>query len=454
VTRAKRFSRAAWLASALGSLLPSVALANGRFPLANQLVVDPMNPKHMVARATFGILDTYDDGATWTWICEDAVGYFGQEDPSIAVTASGTTLVASSIGLSVSHDGGCSWTTRKAGTERQSGIDVTINPMNPHEALALESRYGDVPYSVFLLKTSDDGDTWTEVGALPVDVLPETVEIAPSNPDRVYVSARINPSMVTALLRSDDGGQTWTQKNMDLPTGAAAFIGAVDPQNPDVVYVRAQVPQNTLGRVHQTLDAGATWTQIWRGQGEVAGFALSADGATLALGGPEAGISLANTSNLVFTSPNTLGPSCLTWSRGRLYACAKESTDFFSIGASDDKGVSFVPLLHFPDVTPRACGAATSAAVCASSWSSIASTIGADAGVALDASIDAPVKPPDSPDRTKKVEAAGGWNCAMGTTGPARGSAWALVVAALVGARRARAARAARTKQAGCARRR
>ena len=45
------------------ALVPSIALANGRFPLANQLVVDPTNPDHMVARATFGILDTHDNGA-------------------------------------------------------------------------------------------------------------------------------------------------------------------------------------------------------------------------------------------------------------------------------------------------------------------------------------------------------------------------------------------------------
>jgi photosystem II stability/assembly factor-like uncharacterized protein len=441
----------ALIGGALVWLVPSASLANGRFPLANQLVVDPVNSKHMVARATFGILESDDDGATWTWICEDAVGYFGVEDPAIAVTANGSTLVASSMGLAVSHDGGCSWTKRMVGADRRSGVDVTVNPVNPHEALALESLYTGGVYSVSLLKTSDDGDTWTEVGPLPVNVLAETVEIAPSNPDRVYVSARINPSQVSALLRSDDGGLTWTQNVMDLPTGASAYIGAVDPQNPDVVYVRAQVPANTLGRVHITRDAGVTWTQIWRGQGDVAGFALSADGATVALGGPESGINVASTSNLMFTSPNPLGPSCLTWSKGKLFACAKEAVDFFSIGTSDDKGVSFVPLLHFPDITPRACGAATSAAVCAATWSSVASTIGADAGPVADASLDGPVALPPPDTRTKKVEAAGGWNCAFSEAGRTRGSAWALVLAALFGAWRARSAKGARTKRRGSA---
>src|SRR5262249_1609499 len=193
-----------------------------------------------------------------------------------------------------SHDGGCSWTTRVVGTERRSGVDLTVNPMNPHEALALESLVVNSIYSVSLVKTSDDGTTWVEVGPLPVNVLAETVEIAPSNPDRVYVSARINPSQASVLLRSDDGGQTWTQNMIDLPAGASAFIGAVDPNNPDVVYVRVQVTANTIGRVQMTRDAGATWKQIWTGQGEVLGFALSGDGATLAVGGAGSGVNVSS----------------------------------------------------------------------------------------------------------------------------------------------------------------
>jgi photosystem II stability/assembly factor-like uncharacterized protein len=320
----------------------------------------------MVARATFGILDSDDAGATWTWICEDAVGYFGVEDPAIAVTADGSTLVASSKGLSVSRDGGCSWSMPGSSGGGGAGVVVTVDPTNPHEALALTSTFANSVYSVSLVKTADDGATWTDVGTLPVGVLAETVEIAPTNPDRVYVSARLNPSQQSALLRSDDGGLTWTQSMIDVPVGASVFIGAVDPHDPDVVYVRVRVPANTIGRVLVTRDAGVTWTQVWRGSGDVAGFALSPDGMNLAVGGPDSGVNLAGTSDLAFSMANTLGASCLTWSGGRLFACAKEALDLFTIGVSDDKGVNFTPLLHLPDITPRACGELTSAAVCAS----------------------------------------------------------------------------------------
>jgi len=404
----------------------SPALANGRFPLANQLVVDPRNPAHMVARATFGILDTSDGGGTWTWICEDAVGYFGVEDPPIAVTADGSTIVASSKGLSVSRDGGCSWARPPSPDGTRAGVDVTVNPTNPHEALAIESSFMNGVYSVFLTKTSDDGAAWTDVGPLPSSFLAETVEMAPSNPDRVYVTGRNNPSQLSALLRSDDGGQTWlTPQMIDLPAGASAYIGAVDPSNPDVVYLRVQVTTNTIGRALMTRDAGVTWKQIWTGAGSVAGFALSGDGATLALGGPDSGLNIADTTDLAFSRVNTIGPSCLAWSGGKLFACGKEAVDEFSIGVSDDKGVDFMPALHFTDITPRACGAATSASVCASSWGSVAGTIGIDAGV------DAPSPLVTSGQPLPKVDAGGGWSCAFH---PARAKdrspVWGLIAAA------------------------
>ena len=80
-------------AVALGALMllaGAAARANGRYPLADQLVIDPENPAHIVARATFGLLDSDDGGKNFRWVCETAIGYFGVEDPPIAVTAKGS----------------------------------------------------------------------------------------------------------------------------------------------------------------------------------------------------------------------------------------------------------------------------------------------------------------------------------------------------------------------------
>jgi hypothetical protein len=57
----------------------ATALPNGRYPAASQIVVDPNDPKHLVVSATFGFLDSRDEGRSFNWLCESAVGVAGEE---------------------------------------------------------------------------------------------------------------------------------------------------------------------------------------------------------------------------------------------------------------------------------------------------------------------------------------------------------------------------------------
>ena len=265
-------------------------------------MVDPGDPGHLVVRTTFGILESHDSGATFGWICETLIGSLGStEDPAIAVTAGGTTLAASSVGLSTSADGGCSWRAAPGLADGRFGIDVAVVPSHPHEAFAIESARIGGEYNLYVVKTGDDGASFQDVGSPLQRVIGETIEIAPSRSERVYLSGRLIDSSMSAIERSDDGGQTWTEFAM---AGVAAtdlvFIGAVDPRDPDVLFVRIRSLDGTYGRVLVSHDAGATFTEIWSTAGDVAGFALSADGALLAVGGPESGLYVAHTSDFVF----------------------------------------------------------------------------------------------------------------------------------------------------------
>ncbi|HMI84360.1 MAG TPA: hypothetical protein VK550_09720 [Polyangiaceae bacterium] len=371
-----------WVALAImvGLVLAgSRARANGRYPLADQIVIDPGNPAHIVARATFGVLDSDDGGKSFRWICETAIGYFGPEDPPIAVTANGSAVVASSKGLSISADGGCTWIRNPGLTGTWFGIDVTVLPPRPHEALGLLSYLADGAYTVSIVKTIDDGATWEEVvSSLDTSFLATTIEVAPSNPDRLYVSGKVLPGGGAAMMRSDDGGHTWTQFPLPLSGAYSIFIGAVDPHDPDVVYVRTNADET--GRVLVSKDAGMSWNEIWQAPGDVSGFALSSDGAVLAVGGSAVGVSVASTTDFAFRRTSNASVYCLTFWGERLLVCTKEAIDHFSIGVSDDLGQHFEPLLHLSDVLPRACASGTSAGICASDWEMVATAIGADAG--------------------------------------------------------------------------
>src|SRR5687768_10904563 len=78
---------AAWLAL---DLCAETARANGRLPGATELAINRSDPDHLIARATFGMVQSFDGGASWQWICERAVNVSGEADPPVTVTEDGT----------------------------------------------------------------------------------------------------------------------------------------------------------------------------------------------------------------------------------------------------------------------------------------------------------------------------------------------------------------------------
>ena len=414
------------------------ALANGRYPLANQLVARPGDPSHLVARSTFGLLRSDDAGSTWTWVCEDALGMLDvAEDPSLALTGDGTTIVAYSQGINVSHDG-CTWAPAVGIPGGRFAVDVTVSPARPHDVLAIElsiDNGGDASaggYTLHLVASGDDGASWTDVGAPLPGFLGATVEVATAAANRIYISGKVLANDQPTLARSDDGGRTFTLGAIaGVASGAGVFIGGVDPVDLDVVYLRISPTATAPGRVIVTRDGGATFSDLVTIPGDVSGFALSPDGATLAVGGIDNGLYIGSTdasTTAAFPMTGTVKPSCLTWAGTHLYACAKEAVDMFSIAASDDGGAHFTAILHLADVTPAGCPAQSSAGICSSKWPPIAATIGADAGA-----------PPASDGGVKPPKSSSGCGCQVGSPARAEEGALALLGALLVARRRRRA---------------
>ena len=117
------------------SLASAPALANGRYPNADMLIVDSESPNHLVLRATFGTLVSDDGGRSWFWICEQAIGYMG--DPALTVLAGGKLLHAFLGSVTVSAAEGCSFNAVPFDAEGRSAIDVTLDPLDPSHAWVL-----------------------------------------------------------------------------------------------------------------------------------------------------------------------------------------------------------------------------------------------------------------------------------------------------------------------------
>ncbi len=111
--------------------------------------------------------------------------------------------------------------------------------------------------SLGLYKTSNGGTNWSRLGLnLPAGVNVQQIAIAPTNPNRIYVS-----TMGASAQCSTDGGNTWTKCSNGL-----GWLGS----GPDNVTAMAVSPTNELvaytatwrGLLFKTVDGGNDWQAI------------------------------------------------------------------------------------------------------------------------------------------------------------------------------------------------
>lgn len=365
------------------------ARANGRYPAAGQIAVHPKDPSVMLVRATYGLVVTHDTGKSWSWLCEGAVGYGNVEDPMMAFTSEGTLLAGLFEGLSAGSGDACQWTFYPPLKDKYV-IDLALDKVDPSKGVLIISNsvgQDDAGAPIFLTQlwqTADAGKTWAQAGVdLPQQFLGLTCDTAPSDPQRVYVSGRYGPPDYPGVIeRSDDRGATW--QKLTIPGADSThlpYIGGVDPTNHDVVYVRLDSDPSDALLVSK--DGGLTWMTSYTAKGKLYGFAISPDGATVAIGGDKDGVLTAPAATLQFTKVSDVGVKCLTWATSGLYACADEFKDKFTAGVSADQGKTFTALMHLPDVCPLVCPQADSPVntQCPVAWASTSSTIGATCGL-------------------------------------------------------------------------
>jgi hypothetical protein len=369
----------------------STARANGRFPEAQTIETVPRSDgKTVFLRATFGILVSRDRGSSWQWICERALGYEGQWDPPITVTADGRLWVGLETGLRSTTDG-CEVVAAPE-LEGHTVKDLTTDPRG-ETVWAITGAPGKTGY------------VWRRRPASPFERLASftdtnlmTIEVAPASSRNVYVSGQAYTTIRGRIFRSDDGGVTFHDDGAPgppasvglasplsadagarpLPANALVaegpfFIGSVDAADPGRLLVRhlhAKGSDLLLSR-----DGGRTFTNVLSMTSAMFGFARSVDGKTIwaASGLPEDGVFRSTDRGEHFASVSRHGVLCLhaaPW--GSLFFCENS----LSLGApaiavaTDGVGAAITPLVRFADVEGpvRCAGADARASLCASSW--------------------------------------------------------------------------------------
>jgi len=372
--RPVRASLAAFAVSAaafLGtSLAPSVAYANGRYPSTNAFFFSPNEPDRILLRVTFGLLVSTDHGKSWDWVCEQALGLSGSldEDPMYAITPSGAIVSSTFHGVDVSTDRLCTFPLVGAPLGSRVFVDLTSRPATPAEILVFaSSRSGEGVYDSELLETKDEAKTFTSIGTpFPSKAfLGETVDVAPSDPERLYVTGIENKGLderKTTLFTSRDHGKTWSGVAVALEgTEGSLYIAGVDPTNADRVYLRTSNLFDQPTRLILSDDGGKTFRTIFAAKNPVAGFALAPDGTRVWVGSAADGLHSASTTDFAFTQKSKVQIQCLAYSADGLYACSNENNGFVA-GLSKDEGATFTPVLRFCDIRGPLQGCATGTA--------------------------------------------------------------------------------------------
>ena len=417
-------------ASVVAAALPeSSARANGRFPASSAVVFSPQDDATVLVRVTFGLLVTRDRGKSWRWICERAIGFSGPEDPSYVFTKSGALVAGLFDGLRVSRDGGCTWDPVK--TDATVFVDVTSRSDGAIVALASSyDRHSDAGslYKSQLWLSTDDARSFVPLGPrLDPTLLAESVEVAPGDRSRVYVSAvrGEDDKRSGVLLVSTDGGAHFTERATKLESKELApFIAAVDPKRAERIYIRTSASPEHPTRLLVTDDAGKTYRKLLSAKGPLLGFALSPDGATVHAGGPDDGL-FTGAPDRELSQTSKLQVQCLGRAGAELWACSSEAGGFIA-GSSRDDGRAFEARLHLRDIaSPLTCGGGDGGAAkkeCDVDWGKLRGEL----GLGVDPAVRA------------EARAAGGVAGAAGTiadpTPSARDrGAWTAAVVAVIG---------------------
>ncbi len=200
-------SRRVLTSFALFSALAGTAQANGRVPAAQHVVVGPGARSDVIAlRTTFGLLISRDGGRSFRWLCEDAmfapVSVGATTDPAVEVTADGTVVFGFERGVHSTVDG-CH-VTRHASAADRFIVDLTHEPTG-QRVWAIESAWGERNR---VLRASAADLVFTPLGAGVERMIFTTLDVAPSDPRRLYAGATELGTGAPRLLRSDDGGET------------------------------------------------------------------------------------------------------------------------------------------------------------------------------------------------------------------------------------------------------
>lgn len=184
----------------------------------------------------YGVMRSTDGGSTWelwnTGMGERVVARLIQHPTNDQIL-----YAATNTGIYKTTNGGASWVLKKAGNTN----DLVFKPNNPNTLFAIGGG------SFF--RSTDGGDNWSNITNGYTSSARAVVAVTPANPEYVYVLQSKSDNGFKALMRSTDGGTSFTTRSTSpnildwscdgSGSGGQAWYDleiAADPQNADLIF--------------------------------------------------------------------------------------------------------------------------------------------------------------------------------------------------------------------------
>ncbi len=159
------------------------------------------------------------------------------------------------------------------GSGDYSFVSLAISPQNPSILYAAAAGPGGG-----ILRSADGGQSWTLLGNSVFDqVAFGSLVVDPNNSNNVFVTVLYGPNSNSGgVYKSTNGGLTWTNTTASIHTGWASDI-AMDPTNSSILYAGLTQDSNPAHNgLYKTTNGGTTWTQLSGGMltGAAVGYSI------------------------------------------------------------------------------------------------------------------------------------------------------------------------------------